>query len=319
MKVIFFGSSDYCLPVLETLHRHFSLVAVITKSQSSPSVVAQKNHLKVFSPVNIDEILKLHPILKKLNANLALVADYGLIIPKKIFSLPQFASINIHFSKLPKLRGASPVQFTILNGDKNASITIQKISQGLDEGDIIWQKDYPLTNDQTAPNLYKFLFKAATAEIIEIINHYTKGEIKPAVQKHQEATYTRRLTRNDGYLPYALIKDATAGKYTTGNLLKKWPVYHLASPLINVKNYIFYIENAMRAFTPWPGLWTIIQITKNNPKRLKLLKLRLEHETRLVIDLVQLEGKKPVSWPQFQKAYNVELAEFSDSSLNLGH
>ncbi len=298
-SIIFFGSSNYCLPVLETLHNHFKLIAIVTKKDQVVEKYAQKHNVKTFTSKDKAELLTLKESINNLQPDLAIVADYGLIIPEAIFDIPKYKSLNIHFSRLPDLRGASPVQHTILREDKSAWITIQLLDKDLDTGDIVWQKEIQLSSNQaieqssneTTENLYKKLFNITALELPVIINQYVKKELVPQKQDHSKATYTKILTREDGFIPPKLLNDALKGGPS------------------GVK-----LERTIRAFSPWPGVWTNIQITNNKKqitrKRLKIHKTHLQPTTynlqpttKLVPDLVQLEGKNPVSWKQFKEGY----------------
>src|SRR3989338_5833902 len=159
MKILFFGTSNYCLPVLETLHKNFDLVGVITLPKSPIEQFTLSHNIKVFTPNNKSELLSLKENLETLRPDLAIVADYGMIIPTEIFYIPSHQTLNIHFSKLPKYRGPSPVQYTILNGEKSAWITIILMDEGMDTGDILWQKEaLRLKGNETTPDLYRKLF-----------------------------------------------------------------------------------------------------------------------------------------------------------------
>ena len=140
MKILFFGSSDYCFPILETLYKNFHLAGVITKSYQTQTC-ATTHHIPTFTPTHKTELLNLDKKLRDLEPDIAIVADYGFIIPAEIFTIPKKKTLNIHFSKLPKLRGASPVQFTLLLGEKSAWTTVIIMDETLDTGDIIWQKE----------------------------------------------------------------------------------------------------------------------------------------------------------------------------------
>ncbi len=286
MKILFFGTSNYCLPVLETLHKNFDLVAVVTKSHNMktlsetpyrPDFIGSGTGVKVFTPNNKSELLSLKENLETLRPDLAIVADYGMIIPKEIFNIPSHQTLNIHFSKLPKYRGPSPVQYTILEGDKSAWITIIIMDEGIDTGMIIWQKEVKiLDGSETTSDLYRELFSIAASELPSIINKYTNKQLKTSKQLNSEATYTKSFTRKDGFIPHQVLEKALKGEGAAK------------------------IERELRAFSPWPGLWTIVNIPQ--PKRLKLLKSHIENK-QLVLDEIQLEGKKPVTWKQFQEGY----------------
>ncbi len=286
MKILFFGTSNYCLPVLETLHKNFDLVAVVTKSHNMrtmsetpyrPDFIGSGTGVKVFTPNNKSELLSLKENLETLRPDLAIVADYGMIIPKEIFNIPSHQTLNIHFSKLPKYRGPSPVQYTILEGNKSAWITIILMDEGMDTGDILWRKEVrPLDGSETTPELYRKLFSIAARELPSVIENFLLKKLKPLKQPTSGVSYTKSFTRKDGFIPDQVLKKALKGKTATK------------------------IERELRAFSPWPGLWTIINIPQ--PKRLKLLKSHIENK-KLVLDGVQLEGKKPVTWKLFLKGY----------------
>ncbi len=327
IKIVFFGSSSYCLPILESLNENFSLAAIVTKPHGFVNDFASKNHITVFTPQDKQEFLSLKEKLKSLHPDLTIVADFGMIIPPEIFLIPRYKTLNIHFSKLPDLRGASPVQFTILRGDKSAWISVIIMDEGLDTGDIIWQREalqgHPLRG-YMAEDLYKKLFNIVSADLPSVINQYVKNEIKPRKQNHRQATYTRPLTRSDGFIPLQTLQQAITKPFARGPLANAviWPTDSLLQPIAEKLPLPQLLERAVRAFTPFPGLWTEIKLPakttgdqttsgvtrRGSPdgegikKRLKILKVHIK-DNKLVLDLVQLEGKKPVTWKQFRQGY----------------
>jgi methionyl-tRNA formyltransferase len=388
LKTIFFGSSDYSLRLVDSLINNFQLAAVVTKPDlpvgrqkiPTPTPVKQKavsEKIPAFTPHNKAELLSLQLQLRQFNADIFIVADYGLIIPEIILNLPRLKTINIHFSKLPKLRGPSPVQYTILLGEKKACITFMLMDKKMDTGDILMQKEFPLAGDETAGDLYTKLFNNAVSELPSIINKYAKNELKAAKQNAENATYTKLLTRNDGYVPWHFLNECIVEEKRVTrvgvNLFKKierLPCNEVtgAGPENKIQtgfseeNYLSKLDNSspfylviahapslavgihrlLRAFTPWPGLWTEIEISQSTnqqivtnlqiKKRLKIIKAHLDQTTdyrlqttespslsaktgkqqkvnnklqatKLIIDLVQLEGKNPVTWKQFCEGY----------------
>ncbi len=269
MKVVFFGTSDYCLPVLDSLKTNFDLVEVITRENkpvgrkqvltpSATKVWAQKNNISISTLKNLGG-------LSHLSWDLGIVADFGEMIPEEFFSLPRLGTFNIHFSKLPDLRGASPVQTALLRGDTTAWITIFKIEKTLDTGPILWQKEYPILPDDTAGTLYARLFEEAAKCLPDCIKNYALSIMQNknilVAQDHSKATYCQKLTKQDGFV--------------------KW------TSLLEPRTYDLF-----RAMTPWPGIWTI-----KNGKRMKILKCHLENN-KLVLDEIQFEGKKPQKYVQ---------------------
>lgn len=343
MNIIFFGSSDYCLPILNSLISNFELSAVVTKQNSSVQKFAQQKNTAVFTPNNKEDLMSLKDQMSKLKPHLAIVADFGLLIPKEIFEIPKHKTLNIHFSRLPKFRGPSPVQYTILLGEKSAWISIIILDEEIDTGDIVWQKEISLMNNktmlqcsnETTGSLYKKLFETAALELPDVINRYVRNELKPQKQDDSQATYTKHFTRADGFIPFQILAAAINWKSDV-SLEKEVQSWQLVKqiPRLSIVRYPLAIARACRALSPWPGLWTEVSMKQldNDPmlqkKRLKILKLHLEMDNtlpldypsrdtkvvgnlnipvsspvKLVLDEVQLEGKKPVSWKQFLEGY----------------
>lgn len=312
VNVIFFGSSSYSLPILHTLKQNYNLTGIITKSDQPIEFFAQKNNIPFFTPKNKIGLNNLRNTLMNLHPDIAVVADYGLIIPKAIFSIPEYKTLNIHFSKLPELRGASPVQFTILLG-KPPWISVIKMDETMDTGGIIWQKSFNYDQDEkyrneTTGSLYTKLFEYISAELPAIINDYIKGKSIPKKQDDSHATYTKILKREDGFVPWEMIMGAMNGKTDDmakyNSQLKNLP----AIESLEHFNVGMFIDRMIRAFTPWPGVWTVIRIKNQElrimDKRLKILEAHVEND-RLVLDMVQLEGKNPVTWKQFKEGHKI--------------
>lgn len=271
MEIVFFGTSDYCLPVLEALYQNFELVLVVTRpdkpvgrkqvlTASATKVWAQKNDIPA-----VTNLSGLNNLGNLTDLDLGLVADFGQIIPEEIFARPRLGTFNIHFSKLPDLRGPSPVQSALLRGDTTAWITVFKIDSGMDTGPILWQKSYPIEPDETAGELYTRLFQEAASEIASLIPQIPQI---PLIPQAGTPTFCKMLTRQDGFVDYELLSTP-------------------ANPQ--------QIYNQYRAMTPWPGLWTIVPSVSEGPhrnKRMKILKCHLENG-KLVLDEIQFEGKKP--------------------------
>lgn len=229
---------------------------------------------------------KLPPGAKIARADLFLVADFGQIIPPAVFQQPKYGTLCLHPSLLPKYRGASPASDAIMNADQITGATIFKLDEKIDHGPIISQFKEPIRPNDTQTSLLVRLFQKGAQELVRLLPAYIAGRIKPRPQNHSQATYTRRLSRKDG--------------------------------LINWRQSDAAIERFIRAMTVWPGAWTNArshssdggapagddssEVGRSAQKRLKILKAHLE-KSKLVIDEVQLEAKKPISWQQFQAGH----------------
>lgn len=230
IKVIFFGSDLFVIPILQALEDNFEVSAVVTASDS-----AIANYFKgpIFTSRKLDENFKLQ--ISRFKSDLFVVASYGKIIAKDILNIPKYGALNVHPSLLPKYRGPSPVPATILAGDKITGVTIIKMDEEIDHGPIVATKEISLTGQENFLFLINKLFQLGADLLVEIIPDYMAGRMKPVPQNYAQATYCERLTRESGYFP-------------------------IDNPPPNET-----LDRMIRAYYPWPGAWT-----KWNGKIIKL-------------------------------------------------
>jgi methionyl-tRNA formyltransferase len=199
------------------------------------------------------------------NIDIGVVAAYGLIIPQEVLIQPKFGFINIHYSLLPKYRGASPVQTAIVNGEKITGTTIMRVDKELDHGEIIQQKEVIIGVNDTAEILLNRLNETSLPLLDFTLRTVGTGTFPPITpQDHTVATFTRKLTKDDGFIEFDHLKNALKGSLNSAE-----------------------IHNIIRGFYPWPGAWT----TLPNWKRLKLLSSEIK-ENKLILKEIQLEGKQ---------------------------
>lgn len=309
MKIVFLGTPEYVLPVLEALHKKFSkkgispIVAVVTQE---PRPVGRKQFM-TYSPVDSWAHKKAVPVYyspqdlikESIGADLGILAAYGKIVPNNIIKFFPFGILNIHPSLLPKYRGASPVQATIASGDKDTGATIIKIDEKMDHGPVVSQFKEEVGPNETLETLRSRLFERAAQVLTALIEPYIQGKIKLREQNHKEATYTSLIKKGHGFIPPKYVKAAMEGKA----LRDKWEIGFLKNFALTSSPET--VERFIRALSPWPGAWTLLKLGSGwnfYEKRLKILKAHLE-EKRLVLDEVQLEGKNPVSWKEFSLGY----------------
>lgn len=308
MKIVFFGTPEYVLPILDALNKSFKIkgnspiVAVVTQK---PKPVGRKKIL-TYSAVDRWAHSKNIPIffdaikLKEngIKADIGILAAYGKILTDEVINYFPKGILNIHFSKLPEFRGASPVHATIID-KKEAFVTIIKIDNQLDHGPIIAQFKEEVRQDDTTNSLRKRLFVKAAQELNTLILPYSKGKISPRAQEHSKATYTTTITKAHGYIPSKYINSLINGN----KLNDRWKIDF-------IKDYYLTptpeaIERFTRAMNPWPIAWTTIVIDpkkKKRKNRLKIFKARSENQ-KLILEQVQLEGKNKVAWSQFIQGY----------------
>jgi methionyl-tRNA formyltransferase len=248
LKTIFFGSSGYVVPIIEVLKNNFELSLVITteKSQGTVPSFCIKNKIPYlsigqFSNSTIQQ-------LQRIKAPVAVLADFGLIIPEEILNAFPKGIINLHPSLLPKYRGPTPVQTAILKGEKTTGISIIKLDKEIDHGPILGQEKEEILSNDTAETLYKKLFEKGASLLSNVLNKYFNDNLKLIAQEHDKATFTKPLTRRDGFIDM--------------------------SSSLEIKN----LKLKIRAYYPWPGVWFKTKLN-NTEKIIKLLpgdKLQVE-------------------------------------------
>jgi len=189
MKIGFFGTPLLASFCLEKLHQDNDIEFVVTsvdkpagrnrKPLASPvKKLAIDQGIPVLQPVDINNKETVEQI-KSFKAQVYVVVAYGKIIPEEIFSYPAYKAINLHPSLLPKYRGAAPIEWTIINGEKETGVTIQLINERLDAGDIIMQKTIPLDNNMTSEDLYKIVLPLGAGLITETLELFKEGSAIP--------------------------------------------------------------------------------------------------------------------------------------------
>src|SRR3989344_2525681 len=319
-KLIFFGTPDYVLPVLEALSKKHTISAVVTQppkpfgrkqilTPPSVSLWARKQKIRVFD----ETPKKILSNLKTIDAQAGVLASFGRILPKELLELFPSGILNIHPSLLPQWRGASPIEAQVITGTHESGVTFIKLDEEMDHGPIVGQWQIHnfhgfLSKEEARTSMFAWAAKKVNAVVDVFIKDPQLQE-----QNHKEATYTTLLNKDHGFISSAFLYQAMGG-----DLQKKdsWKIDFIQDR--NRKPYLFtpstyLIKRFVDVMNPWPGAWTHITVDSVQ-KRLKILKVALEEQTvqhnrqgwqinenkKLVIQEVQLEGKNPVSWKQFK-------------------
>ncbi|HUA12935.1 MAG TPA: methionyl-tRNA formyltransferase [Candidatus Sulfotelmatobacter sp.] len=209
---VFFGSGPVSAQALRKMAKYLDIEAVITKPQpvhhlyEMPVLKAAKElGLKTFTASNKAELSKLFES-KQFKSSLGIVLDYGIIIPKAVIDYFPLGIINSHFSLLPKLRGADPISFAILSGDKQTGVSLMLINEKMDEGPLLAQERLDLDQEITTPELTDKLIDLSDNMLKQTVPGYSSGKIKPYAQTG-EPTYTRKLTKEDSILDFSKTSD----------------------------------------------------------------------------------------------------------------
>jgi methionyl-tRNA formyltransferase len=204
MNIVFAGTSDFGIYCLDYLNDKFNVIGVITNPDKPAgrgrkirfSAIKNKAielNLKLFQFKNINERENLE-VLKKLNPDLIIVIAYGKIISAELLELFENKWINVHASLLPDLRGPAPINYAVMNGLKKTGITIMNMNEKMDEGDILYQKDTPISDKETFGELYEKLQNLSVGTLEEYFCKLSHHEIIPSPQKHKLASYTKKIT-----------------------------------------------------------------------------------------------------------------------------
>jgi len=214
LPVVFFGSGPVAAASLRLLNNNFTVEAVVTKPRAAhhkgsvPVIeVAEELGLPIHTVVNkrtLDELIANKPF----TSSLAILIDFGIIVSQTAIDYFPLGIINSHFSLLPEWRGADPITFSILSGQKETGVSLMLLTAGMDEGPILAYGTYPLAPRITTPELTHDLIELSDALLQEVVPAYVTGDIVAKPQENVEsATYSRKLTKDDGTIDWAKPAD----------------------------------------------------------------------------------------------------------------
>ena len=254
LRVVFAGTPVFAATILESLCETHHVVAVYTQpdrpagrgrhaQQSAVKHAAQKRNLPVYQPEYLNGTAA-ESALEALEPDIIVVAAYGVLLPHTVLALPRLGCINVHASLLPQLRGASPIQYALLSGDKTTGITIMQMSEALDAGDILSQEPCNIDPADTAESVSYRLAHQGCHLLQATLSDLEYGRLMPTPQDHTQATYAPKLKKSMAQLHWQ--QSATA------------------------------LERAVRALYPWPIAYTLL-----NDHRLRILEATVLHLQQL--------------------------------------
>lgn len=305
MKIVYMGTPDFAVPALAALvDARYQVAGVVTQPDKPkgrgktlvPTPVkeeALKHGIPVYQPRKVREP-EFVETLKEMEPDIIIVAAFGQIIPKEILDMPKFGCINIHASLLPKYRGAAPIQQAVINGDKEAGVTIMKMGTGLDTGDMISQASVLLTKDETGGSLFDRLADLGAGLLVKTLpSIFDRTAVYKPQPEESPTPYAGMITKQMGLLDFH--KNAEE------------------------------LERLIRGMDPWPSAYTFL-----NGKSLKVWKAAVEQKASgqeepgtvtgtdkegihvtcgqdsLILKEIQLEGKKRMDAAAFLRGYPIE-------------
>lgn len=310
MKIVFMGTPDFAVGTLHALaESEHEILAVVTQPDKpkgrgkalQPTPVkeeAMRYGIPVYQPKKVREE-EFQVVLRELNPDLIVVVAFGQLIPKSILELPRYGCVNVHASLLPKYRGAAPIQWAVIDGEKESGVTIMKMDEGLDTGDMIAKTVVPLASDETGGSLFDKLSQVGAQLLLDTIPALEEGTVVCEKQPEESPT------------PYAAMLNKKMG-------------------LIDWSQDASVIECLIRGLNPWPSAYTYLKGKTLKIWQAKVVEKQHEEEpgtiievdkkhlvvacktNALLIERLQLEGKKQMETEAFLRGYAIETgAQFS--------
>lgn len=296
LNIVFFGTDIFAKTILENLIQHFKVIAVVTKQdeivgrkkvleESKISKLAKENNIEYLKPNKLKDIAD---DLKKMDPDLFIVAEYGKIIPESILNIPKYGAINIHGSILPKYRGASPIQYSLLNENIKTGITIIQMDKEMDHGNIIKTAEIKIDIDDDQITLREKLAKLGADTLINLLS--SNLPFKSIEQNHDEATCTKLIEKNDGLIN--LENDLANNIIAKFKAYKPWPGIFIIEnnkriKINDISYKIYNLESVDKTFNNF--------IVRDN----KELFIKDKNNKLVKVNKVQLEGKNEIDAKDF--------------------
>ncbi len=304
MRIIFMGTPDFAVPCLKALVDSDNEVVGVFTQPDKPKgrgyelapppvkVCATENNLEVFQPNSMRDGTALD-IINSLNADLIVVVAFGKILPIEILESVKYGCINIHASLLPKLRGAAPIQWSILNGDTVTGVTAQQMDIGIDTGDILMTKEFSIPENMNAGELFDTLSEMGADVLMETLEAVKNDSLNPVKQDESQSTYASMLSK--ALCPVDFTKSAlTVHNQIRG--LYPWPI---ATTKIDGKTYkIHKSQKLTEIFSGNPG-----EVVDNNNR----LVCMCGDGNCIEILEIQAEGKRKMDVASFLRGKKIAI------------
>lgn len=246
------GTPEFAVPSLEMLLKHHEVVAVVTqpdkpkgrgkKLMFSPvKEKALQAGIEVLQPEKVKE-KEFIEILKNYHADLIAVTAFGQILPEEILNMPKYGCINVHGSLLPKYRGAAPLQWAVINGEKEIGVTTMYMAKGMDTGDMLLKEKIEVSSQDTYGSIHDKLCVIGAELLLKTIEGLEKGTLQRIPQQEEQATYASMLTKESGHIDWSKKCDEiiclihgldpvpTAYTIYEGEVLKVWQAEKIQQP-----------------------------------------------------------------------------------------
>ena len=308
MRVVFMGTPDFAVYTLEAIiGAGHEVVAVVTQPDKPKGrgktlaftpvkEVAVREEIPVLQPVRIKEE-GVYEQLASYAPDVIVVVAYGQIIPESILNLPRFGCINVHASLLPAYRGAAPIQWAVINGEKESGVTTMYMAKGLDTGDMIDKVVVPLAEDETGGSLHDRLAAAGAELLLGTLTKLENGTAVRTPQKEEESSYAHMLTKQLGNIDWT--KPATSIEHLIRGL-NPWPSAYtrLDNKTLKIWNAKVITEKDFESVNPDAVCGQVVYVDKKH----FIIKTGMDY---LAVEELQLEGKKRMLTDAFLRGYKL--------------
>lgn len=305
IRIVYMGTPDFAVEPLEAIIKAgYEVAAVVTQPDKQKGrgkevkmtpvkECALRHGIPVFQPVKIKEPEAVAE-LEKYQADLFVVAAFGQLLSEEILNMPEYGCINIHASLLPAYRGAAPIQWAVLNGEKESGVTIMQMDKGLDTGDMLLKRSVELSPKETGDSLHDKLMHLGAELIVEALSKLEKGELVPEKQKDELSSYAKKLTKAMGQIDW--FKDAVSlERWIRG--LNSWPSAYTFFGGKTLKIWEAQVAEENGAQKAEPG--QVVSVSREG------FTVACGQGALQILSL-QLEGKKRVLTREFLLGYQVE-------------
>jgi len=304
MKIVFMGTPEFAVPSLKAMVKNFNVEGVFTQpdrpkgrgkklAMSPVKEVALENNIEVYQPVSLRKQPEFIEKLKNIKPDFIIVVAYGQILPKEVLEIPKYACINLHASLLPKYRGAAPLNWAIINGEKKSGNTTMLMDVGLDTGDMLMTQEVDINDSMTAGELHDILMIQGGDLLVDTINKMVSGEITPIKQDDSKTCYASMLDKKMACIDW---NKSASEIHNLIRGLNPWPVAytHYEDKVMKIYKSHVLNENSKNE----PG--TVINVSNEG------IKVACG-EGILVVEEIQFPGKKPLKVEQYIRGNSIEI------------
>jgi methionyl-tRNA formyltransferase len=261
------------------------------ETKGAVQILAEENNI----PVTTQMPKLFSDIRPDFSADFIITAGYGKLLTPKLLSEPKIASLNLHFSLLPKYRGANPGEWAILMGEKETGTTVIEMNEEFDQGGIVSSLKTPITPAETRESLYEKLYLEGGKALPQVIVDFADEKLLTKPQPKTDLPYATRFKRDSGFISWDAVRKTMDG--VNADLNEVSPLLATIAQLQNLDSIPpYYIERASRALYNFPSLWTLIPTAKGE-KRMKIHSTLIEND-KLILNEVQIEGQSKALFNQ---------------------